>query len=86
MLGGSEGKAGGVKGRWCRQQHSYITYMFLSPLYVHRAVCLCLCRREDSDPRNIANAEIVSLRGFNTKVGGPAGSPGVHDNHNHWCG
>eukprot|EP00195_Chlamydomonas_chlamydogama_P007321 CAMPEP_0202902208 /NCGR_PEP_ID=MMETSP1392-20130828/16723_1 /ASSEMBLY_ACC=CAM_ASM_000868 /TAXON_ID=225041 /ORGANISM="Chlamydomonas chlamydogama, Strain SAG 11-48b" /LENGTH=207 /DNA_ID=CAMNT_0049588941 /DNA_START=134 /DNA_END=757 /DNA_ORIENTATION=- len=25
---------------------------------------------EDSDPRNIANAEIVSLRGFNTKVHG----------------
>lgn len=31
--------------------------------------CCCLVLdREDSDPRNIANAEIVSLRGFTTKV------------------
>lgn len=31
--------------------------------------CCCLVHdREDSDPRNIANAEIVSLRGFTTKV------------------
>ncbi len=36
-------------------------------------------RREDSDPRNINNADMVALRSFSTKVRSGGGQRGVRD-------